>query len=163
MCSSQSWHLLAAGPHTLLVALCMSILPTTDLSPVQTDIIAVQRVYYNQSFSFGYQWMLVMSTQLIGFSIGGLSRRFLVAPPSMSMSSLSLRWALLLSVDSCLVYFSMACELGHLCAIQHASLSRIHWNGKSRWLVPRAIFHCLHSGGHRILWVPLRMRVINMA
>lgn len=49
-----------------------------------TDIFAVQRVYYHQFWSFGYQWMLVMSTQLIGFSIGGITRRFLVAPPSMS-------------------------------------------------------------------------------
>ena len=31
-------------------------------------------------------WMLVMSTQLLGFSIGGISHRFLVAPPPMSMS-----------------------------------------------------------------------------
>jgi hypothetical protein len=30
------------------------------------------------------QWMVVMSTQLIGFSIGGILRRFLVQPPSMS-------------------------------------------------------------------------------
>lgn len=69
---------------------------------VQTEIIAVQRVYYNQSYNFGckyphapfdtlsnptfgvVQWMIVMSTQLIGFSIGGVSRRFLVDPPSMS-------------------------------------------------------------------------------
>lgn len=29
------------------------------------------------------QWMIVMSTQLIGFSIGGIARRFLVQPPSM--------------------------------------------------------------------------------
>ena len=29
------------------------------------------------------QWLLVMSTQLIGFSIGGLCKRILVAPPSM--------------------------------------------------------------------------------
>jgi hypothetical protein len=28
--------------------------------------------------------MLVMSTQLIGFSLGGIMRRFLVLPPSMS-------------------------------------------------------------------------------
>ncbi|KAG6914552.1 hypothetical protein DXG01_016661 [Tephrocybe rancida] len=28
-------------------------------------------------------WFVVMSTQLIGFSIGGITRRFLVAPPSM--------------------------------------------------------------------------------
>ena len=31
-------------------------------------------------------WLLVMSTQLIGFSMGGIARRFLVAPPSMSAS-----------------------------------------------------------------------------
>jgi hypothetical protein len=29
------------------------------------------------------QWLLVMSTQLIGFSIGGICKRFFVAPPSM--------------------------------------------------------------------------------
>jgi hypothetical protein len=65
----------------------------------QTDIVAVQRVFYGQTTNFGCmfpinifplssitradQWMLVMSTQLIGFSIGGLCRRFLVSPPSM--------------------------------------------------------------------------------
>lgn len=38
--------------------------------------------------------MLVMSTQLIGFSIGGVARRFLVTPPSMSM------FILLLSLSS---------------------------------------------------------------
>ncbi|KAH9944677.1 OPT oligopeptide transporter [Amylocystis lapponica] len=52
-------------------------------SAYATDIIAVQRVYYNQQYNFGYQWMVVMSTQLIGFSIGGILRRFLVQPPSM--------------------------------------------------------------------------------
>ncbi|KAL0958799.1 hypothetical protein HGRIS_014119 [Hohenbuehelia grisea] len=52
-------------------------------SAYATDIIAVQRVLYFQQFEFSYQWMLVMSTQLIGFSIGGIARRFLVAPPSM--------------------------------------------------------------------------------
>ena len=32
---------------------------------LQTDIVAVQRVYYNQIYNFSYQWMLVMSTQLV--------------------------------------------------------------------------------------------------
>jgi hypothetical protein len=40
-------------------------------------------VYYNQTYNFSYQWFVVMSTQLIGFSIGGIARRFLVTPPSM--------------------------------------------------------------------------------
>ncbi|KAF8920283.1 OPT oligopeptide transporter protein-domain-containing protein [Mucidula mucida] len=52
-------------------------------SAYATDIIAVQRVYYHQRYNFSYQWFIVMSTQLIGFSIGGVARRFLVAPPSM--------------------------------------------------------------------------------
>jgi hypothetical protein len=72
-------------------------------SAYATDIVAVQRVYYDQVWNFAClrifvavawsmadahvlqdQWMLVMSTQLIGFSIGGLGQRFLVAPASMS-------------------------------------------------------------------------------
>lgn len=53
-------------------------------SAYATDIVAVQRVYYNQTYSFAYQWLVVMSTQLIGFSVGGIARRFLVQPPSMS-------------------------------------------------------------------------------
>ena len=56
------------------------------VSAYATDIVAVQRVYYNQNYNFLYQWMIVMSTQLIGFSIGGIGKRFLVSPPSMSTS-----------------------------------------------------------------------------
>ncbi|KAF8523285.1 oligopeptide transporter [Hysterangium stoloniferum] len=52
-------------------------------SAYATDIIAVQRVFYNQTFNFSYQWFVVMSTQMMGFSIGGIARRFLVLPPSM--------------------------------------------------------------------------------
>lgn len=55
-----------------------------SVSAYATDIVAVQRVYYGQIYSFGYAWLIVMSTQLIGFSIGGVGRRFLVQPPSMS-------------------------------------------------------------------------------
>lgn len=57
---------------------------------LQTDIIAVQRKYYGQDWSLLYQWLLVMSTQLIGFSMGGVARRLLVSPPSMSASTVSL-------------------------------------------------------------------------
>ncbi|KAF8901367.1 OPT oligopeptide transporter [Gymnopilus junonius] len=46
-----------------------------------TDVIAVQRVYYNQIFNFGLDDRHVDSTYW--FSIGGISRRFLVDPPSM--------------------------------------------------------------------------------
>ncbi|KAL5513009.1 hypothetical protein ACEPAH_3407 [Sanghuangporus vaninii] len=72
------------GPFTMKEHVIVTIMASVGgRSAYATDIIAVQRVYYGQQYNFSYQWMLVMSTQLIGFSIGGISRRFLVAPPSM--------------------------------------------------------------------------------
>ncbi|XP_006455006.1 oligopeptide transporter protein OPT variant 1 [Agaricus bisporus var. bisporus H97] len=74
------------GPFTVKehVLVTVSYLATVGWqSAYATDIVAVQRVYYDQIYNFSYQWFLVMSTQLIGFSIGGIARRFLVAPPSM--------------------------------------------------------------------------------
>jgi hypothetical protein len=38
-----------------------------------TNIITVQRYFYNQIWSYSYQIMLVLSTQLIGFSMGEAS------------------------------------------------------------------------------------------
>lgn len=75
-------------------------------SAYATDIVAVQHLYYRQFWGFLCKrlpfdfpqsflnenhfyldsWMLVLSTQLMGFSMGGIARHFLVAPPSMSMS-----------------------------------------------------------------------------
>ncbi|KAF8879962.1 OPT oligopeptide transporter [Infundibulicybe gibba] len=72
------------GPFTVKEHVLITIMATVGYqSAYATDIIAVQRVYYNQIYNFSYQWFVVMSTQLIGFSIGGVARRFLVAPPSM--------------------------------------------------------------------------------
>ncbi|KAG1850523.1 OPT oligopeptide transporter protein-domain-containing protein [Suillus tomentosus] len=74
------------GPFSIKEHVLVTIMATVAGSCAyfdRTDIIAVQRVYYGQTYSFIYQWMVVMSTQLIGFSIGGILRRFLVQPPSM--------------------------------------------------------------------------------
>ncbi|KAJ7128729.1 OPT oligopeptide transporter [Mycena epipterygia] len=72
------------GPFSIKEHVLITIMAGVGAgSAYATDIIAVQRVYYDQTYSFGYQWMVVMSTQLIGFSIGGIARRFLVQPPSM--------------------------------------------------------------------------------
>ncbi|KAF8816614.1 small oligopeptide transporter [Phlegmacium glaucopus] len=72
------------GPFTVKEHVLITIMATVGIgSAYATDIIAVQRVYYDQIYNFSYQWFVVMSTQLIGFSIGGIARRFLVTPPSM--------------------------------------------------------------------------------
>ena len=79
------------------------------------------------------QWMLVMSTQLIGFSIGGICRRFLVNPPSMSMFVSVPKQ---LTPESC---NSLARQFGHMRAIQHASCSDIRWHGSTSWYQPREV------------------------
>ncbi|KII86297.1 hypothetical protein PLICRDRAFT_177860 [Plicaturopsis crispa FD-325 SS-3] len=72
------------GPFTVKEHVLITIMASVGAgSAYATDIVAVQRVYYGQTYNFSYQWFVVMSTQLIGFSIGGVARRFLVAPPSM--------------------------------------------------------------------------------
>ncbi|KAF8510486.1 OPT oligopeptide transporter [Gautieria morchelliformis] len=72
------------GQYTVKEHVLTTVMATVaGQSAYATDIIAVQRVFYHQSWSFGYQWLIVMSTQLMGFSLGGAARRFLVSPPSM--------------------------------------------------------------------------------
>ncbi|KAF9444401.1 OPT oligopeptide transporter [Macrolepiota fuliginosa MF-IS2] len=77
-------HELNPGPFSVKEHVLVTVMAGVGvLSAYATDIVAVQRVFYGQINNFGYQWMIVMSTQLIGFSIGGIARRFLVQPPSM--------------------------------------------------------------------------------
>ncbi|KAG8995390.1 hypothetical protein FRB94_009181 [Tulasnella sp. JGI-2019a] len=77
-------HSLNPGPFTIKEHVLITIMANVGSSSAYaTDIIAVQRFFYNEVWSFSYQWLVIMSTQLIGFSIGGIMRRFLVSPPSM--------------------------------------------------------------------------------
>ncbi|KAH7906357.1 OPT oligopeptide transporter protein-domain-containing protein [Hygrophoropsis aurantiaca] len=72
------------GPFTIKEHVLATVMGTVGYqSTYGTDVIAVQRFVYHQNFSFAYQWAMVMSTQLIGFSMGGMLRRFLVEPASM--------------------------------------------------------------------------------
>ncbi|KAF8263227.1 small oligopeptide transporter [Lactarius quietus] len=71
------------GPFTIKEHVIITIMASVGSPAYATDIVAVQKVFYHQNPSFAYQWLLVMSTQLIGFSIGGICKRFLVDPPSM--------------------------------------------------------------------------------
>ncbi|KAI0697179.1 small oligopeptide transporter [Cytidiella melzeri] len=72
------------GPFSIKEHVVVTIMAGVGAtSAYATDIIAVQRFYYNKRYNFGYQFIIVMSTQLIGFSIGGIAKRFLVSPPSM--------------------------------------------------------------------------------
>jgi OPT oligopeptide transporter protein len=108
----------------------------SDHTP-QTDIIAVQRKFYGQNWSFGYQWLLVMSTQLIGFSMGGVVKRFLVSPPSMSWCNTSFEPPSRANKTP----HSLARKSGHLCPFQHSTFSGLpglsrFWNESTAFLLP---------------------------
>lgn len=47
------------------------------------EIIAAQRVFFNQNWGHSYQILLTISTQVIGFSFAGITRQFLVWPAAM--------------------------------------------------------------------------------
>lgn len=48
-----------------------------------TDVIATQRIRFDQTWGTGYQLLLCLSSQLIGFAFAGVARRFLVWPSAM--------------------------------------------------------------------------------
>ena len=97
------------------------------------------------------QWMVVMSTQLIGFSIGGICRPFLVQPPSMS-TLLKKNIRRIFSFNSC---FSLTCQPRHLRSFQHTSYAGIGNRGgisrerfffyalaaSTAWCTPNIIVH----------------------
>ncbi|KAG5974456.1 hypothetical protein E4U55_008208 [Claviceps digitariae] len=47
------------------------------------DILLAQEVFYQQHFGWGFQILLIISTQAMGFGVAGVARRYLVWPSSM--------------------------------------------------------------------------------
>ncbi|GJN67455.1 small oligopeptide transporter, OPT family [Purpureocillium lilacinum] len=47
------------------------------------DILLAQEVFYKQFFRWGFQILLMISTQAMGFGVAGVARRFLIWPSSM--------------------------------------------------------------------------------
>ena len=142
------------GPFTVKEHVVITIMGGVGAaSAYATDIIAVQRVFYNQNYSFMYQWMIVMSTQLIGFAMGGIGKRFLVSPPSMSeWCSISFQVQRLMSLNS------LACQSRIMRSLQHSPLSTLRRNGLSWGHYSRTILpHRLHLLFCLVLltWLPL--------
>lgn len=75
---------LSPGPFTIKEHVCITVMANVVAGGAYaTDIILTQRVFYNQRVSYGYQIVIVLSSQLIGYSLAGLLRQFVVWPSSM--------------------------------------------------------------------------------
>lgn len=65
--------------HTVITVMAN----VTQMGAYATDTILTQRVFYNQNWGLGYQFLLCISSQVIGYSFAGLIRQFVVWPSSM--------------------------------------------------------------------------------
>ncbi|KAF8632564.1 hypothetical protein AX15_001774 [Amanita polypyramis BW_CC] len=72
------------GPFTIKEHVCITVMANVIVNGAgATDIYLAQKVFYKQSISNAYQVLLVLSTQVIGFSLGGMLRQFVVWPANM--------------------------------------------------------------------------------
>ncbi|THU91639.1 OPT oligopeptide transporter [Dendrothele bispora CBS 962.96] len=72
------------GPFTIKEHVCITIMANLTVSGAYaTDIIASQIFFYNQQLTYAYKILLVLGSQILGFSLGGMLRQFVVWPSSM--------------------------------------------------------------------------------
>ncbi|KAH9853046.1 OPT oligopeptide transporter [Lenzites betulinus] len=84
------------GPFSVKEHAVITIMGNIVYSDVYaTTIFSAQRAWYNERPSVGYQLLLSLSTQLIGFAYAGVTRQLLVWPSSMIWPSALVSCALL--------------------------------------------------------------------
>jgi OPT family small oligopeptide transporter len=72
------------GPFTIKEHVCITVMANVVWGGAySTEVVLVQRVFYGQSTPLSYQILLALGSQIIGFSLGGLLRQFVVWPASM--------------------------------------------------------------------------------
>ena len=72
------------GPWNVKEHVLVFIMANVGISaPFALNAIVVLQFYYRMSYGFGFEITLILATQLTGFGLAGLCRRFLVWPASM--------------------------------------------------------------------------------
>lgn len=72
------------GPFSIKEHVCVTVMANVVVSGAySTDIVLAQKIFYGQSVPFKYQILLALGSQVLGFSLGGLLRQFVVWPSSM--------------------------------------------------------------------------------
>lgn len=72
------------GPWNIKEHVLVYIMANVAVTPPYAlNAIVVLQIYYGISYGFGFDITLVLATQLTGFGLAGLCRRFLVWPASM--------------------------------------------------------------------------------
>lgn len=72
------------GPFTIKEHTLITIMSNVSFGVAYaTDIIIAQEVFYKQHFGYVYQIFITLTTQMLGYGIAGVCRRWLVYPAAM--------------------------------------------------------------------------------
>jgi hypothetical protein len=72
------------GPFSIKEHVCISVMVGSTSSGVYSNAVTLtQHFFYGQATPMGFQILLALGTQLLGFCLGGLLRQFVVWPSSM--------------------------------------------------------------------------------
>ncbi|KAJ7462034.1 OPT oligopeptide transporter [Mycena latifolia] len=72
------------GPFNIKEHVCITVMINVAyIGAYATDVVATQQMYYHQQLPWAYQILLILGTQVFGFSLGGVLRQFVVWPSSM--------------------------------------------------------------------------------
>ncbi|KAI4153895.1 MAG: hypothetical protein LQ340_002024 [Diploschistes diacapsis] len=69
--------------HTLITVMANVAYSGTGGAAYSTDTIVAMKGFYGYDFGWGFQLLLTLSTQMLGYGFAGLLRKFLVWPASM--------------------------------------------------------------------------------
>lgn len=82
--SWRSWFDSNPGPFSMkehaVLTICVSL---TSSSAYAMNILIAQTNFYDQDYSVGYEILLVISSQMLGYGAAGLTRRWVVYPAAM--------------------------------------------------------------------------------
>jgi hypothetical protein len=72
------------GPFSIKEHVCISaMVGSTDIGVYSNAVTLTRHFFYGQATPMGFQILLALGTQLLGFCLGGLLRQFVVWPSSM--------------------------------------------------------------------------------
>ncbi|CCH44459.1 Oligopeptide transporter [Wickerhamomyces ciferrii] len=78
------WFNLNPGPYTIkehgILTICVAL---TSSTPYAMNILISTTNFFKRDFGTGYEILLVWTTQCLGYGLAGLTKRFVVDPPSM--------------------------------------------------------------------------------
>ena len=72
------------GPFNIKEHVCITVMANvSSMGAYATEVALTQQIFYGQVVPLSYQILLAVSSQVIGFGIGGVLRQFVVWPSSM--------------------------------------------------------------------------------